>query len=271
MDDGIFFGFEIADLRQLYDDAFLGYLRMDVVHPPDGAIWGKFNNRSVNLTWVNDLAASFADLLDNCTNLHAMQVTIDPRWLVNPNLKHISVNGLKVDKVPLMEFNEEGEAAIKNDNLWVLSGNHRCLALARYIDKMRSDQEKMKLAIKEELKARKDQVVADVDPEKEKDLKEVQDMVKSLQAKIDSSSMWAVAVYDRGASCESPYPQAMADPTNVQPRSRARPRTNQGRPRPCSGSYPETRQRAFVARQTRSCSRRSLTNSRTLSSRNSPG
>jgi hypothetical protein len=198
LDDNKFFGFDVVALRKSKMDAWIGYLAMDIIDPPDGAIWGKFNNRALDHNWIRSMTETFATRVDNCLDLCSMEVAVDPCWLIDSHSALKSVDGLTVDKVPVMKFTPQGEIAIKHNNLWMLGGNHRRLALIKYI---KSLEEKVALS-KEAIVTTKDDNTDkdDSDPDFNKKLNELQDSVKELEDKIASSRMWTVKLYDRGAS-----------------------------------------------------------------------
>ncbi len=176
----------------------MGYLAMDIINPPDGTIWGKFNNRALNDTWIKSMSENFATTIDNCIDSCSMEVAIDPSWLVDSDSILKSVEGLTIDKVPVMKFTPQGEMAIKNNNLWMLGGNHRRVALIKYIQSMKDRVALSKEAIATIKKDKADKDVEDSDPE-------LEDSVKELEDKIASSRMWTVKVYDRGASFHHPH------------------------------------------------------------------
>jgi hypothetical protein len=198
-----YFGFKVTDLRKKKDKAFLGYLTMDVVDPPDGAFWGKFNNRAIDQNWIKLLSDTFEKNLDNCLSQTAMDVAIDPKWLVDPSVMLRSVEGLGIDEVPAIDFNEQGSLAIKGKNLWILGGNHRRIALKSYRDRMKEEIEKMNRAIKKVTDDMPETDAIVIEPEQKEHLKKVKDRVKALGTKLDSSSMWVIRLYDRGTSRET--------------------------------------------------------------------
>ncbi len=172
IDDGKFFDFDVDMLRKHTADAFLGYLSMNIVRPPNGTIWGKFNNRPLNMTWVKSMADSFVNTIDNCVDNSSMDLALDPKWLVDLNVILRTVEGLKIRDVPVLKFNDEGLLAIKNDNLWVLGGNHRRISLTRYIDRMRMELTQMKEAIGQALAGMAIEDIENINTENANTLKE---------------------------------------------------------------------------------------------------
>src|ERR1700755_209755 len=204
LDDGRFFGFSVRELRAIKRDACLGFLSMNVIHPPDGAFWGKFNNRTVDHPWIKSMSKTFVNCLDSCTDDHSMDLALDPEWLNTPNSMCPTVEGLSIHDVPVVKFNQQGKLAIKNKNLWVLGGNHRRLALARYIDNMKDDVERANNLIHKLTAGKDSDQIRDMNPEDTTKLEDARERVKSLLEKIDSSCMWSVKVYDRGLSYHRP-------------------------------------------------------------------
>jgi hypothetical protein len=112
----------------------LGYMRLNVVHPPAGTCWGKFNNRTISPKWVDDLCESFMKNIECCEYNNVMDIALDPNWITTPKEGMISrIRGVDLMDVPLITFTPEGAQAIRNNNLWVLSGNHRHLAMLKYV------------------------------------------------------------------------------------------------------------------------------------------
>lgn len=199
-------------------------MKMDVVQPPTGASWGKFNNRAINDDWVKKLSTSFEDSLDSCTDQTSMDVALDPEWLENRTSIVPSVEGLNIDDVPQIRFNPTGSAAIQRNNLWMLSGNHRRLAVVKYVMQLQKELDDANAAIDEiTTKQNTDDQVDDSFNGAENRLKEAQDLVSSLEAKIKTSRFWTVRIYDRGTSPMSlPYPDhpSLTTPSFSQDRER---------------------------------------------------
>lgn len=177
---------------------------MDIVDPPDGAFWGKFNNRVLDQSWVKNLTETFATNLDNCTMQTAVDVAIDPEWLQDKTTILRTVEGLDIEEVPKMMFSAEGSRAIKKNNLWMLGGNHRRVALTALRDKMAEDIEEMNNAIEsveEEVRERGEQILTD---EQRENLDHLKEEVLHLEGRLNSSSMWVVRLYDRGERPDGP-------------------------------------------------------------------
>jgi hypothetical protein len=50
--------------------------------------------------------------------------------------------------VPMLKFTEQGLVEIRKNNLWMLTGNHRRLALGQYVAQMKADVESAKEIIR---------------------------------------------------------------------------------------------------------------------------
>lgn len=218
-DNGQFFEFPLQELRKQKKKACIGYLSMNVVNPPDGAIWGKFNNRALNHAWIQSMSETFVKHRDCCSDDYSMDVTLDPDWLVDRNMLLPTVEGLMIEDVPVMDFSAEGKLKIKDDNLWMLGGNHRRLALKKYIDTMKAEVIQTNGAIERVTRGKNDAEIQGMNPERLSMVRDGQEAVKRLEEKIASSCMWVVRVYDRGACLDSLYRDSVADEMSIQPKS----------------------------------------------------
>ena len=198
LDNGMYMGVDMDAVLKNKDNAFLGYLSMDVYRPVEGAIWGHFNYRKYVDKWVTSLSEMYEHTLRSCTNDTAMCAAVKRGWLTNTDDELLaSVDGKKIHDVPIMTFTEEGAAAIKDSNLWMLSGNHRRQALTIFLDKIRVQQEELKERILE-LKAEIRNSSED-EPVKKEEVTLATDKIKTLDEKIERSCMWAIKIYDIGA------------------------------------------------------------------------
>jgi hypothetical protein len=127
-----------------------------------------------------------------------MDVVLDTNWLVEPHTFLKSVEGCTIDKVPVMKFKESGILAIKESNLWMLGGNHRRLAVIKHIKGLKKKKVQAEGAINTMTNGRTEEEIANMEPEALTEVKKAEDLVKMLGAKIESSGMWSVRVYDRG-------------------------------------------------------------------------
>jgi hypothetical protein len=207
LDEGLdgdqYSGFSIDALKGAMQSAVLGYLRMNVVEPPNGAVWGHFNNRPINHDWTQALCKAFLQFKESCSDAHSMEVALDPKWLADPKAILPTVQGMSIAEVPLMEFNPDGVHAIKKDKLWMLSGNHRRVALKLYVETLQTELSKAKRAVQNITQKRCDDKVTKLRMAPDSTLKEAEDVVRVLEAKIETSCMWTVKVYDRGTWHES--------------------------------------------------------------------
>ena len=51
---------------------------MDIINPPKGALWGKYNNRPISYPWIKSLFKTFMSSMDNCSDNNSLDITIDP-------------------------------------------------------------------------------------------------------------------------------------------------------------------------------------------------
>jgi hypothetical protein len=196
-----FFGFKITQLKKQKGAALLGYMKMNIVDPPEGAFWGKFNNRLVDEAWVETLHKRFIRNMDNSTDEHAIDVVVDPEWLENPDGFIVSVDGdPSNDGVQEMKFNPAGALAIRNKNLWVLSGHHRRLALIRYVHTLKTELDEAMKAIEDITKGKSNKELSSMGEKAKERLEENERLVKLIEPRIHQSKFWAVRAYNRGAS-----------------------------------------------------------------------
>jgi hypothetical protein len=199
-DEKRFFGFDIKYLRKTMEENVLGFMRLNIVNPPAGTYWGRFNNRTISHKWVDELYDSFAKSIDYCLEANTMDVALDPKWITIGKEKMMPrLGGLDIEDLPLIAFTREGAEAIKNNNLWVLSGNHRRLAILKYVkhlnEKLQHAKERM-----EEITGKKTEVeLANMGENAKQQLTAVRKHVEMIEEKIEQSSYWTVKVYDRGA------------------------------------------------------------------------
>ncbi|KAI0261575.1 hypothetical protein BGY98DRAFT_1104417, partial [Russula aff. rugulosa BPL654] len=173
-----YFGSKITDLRKLKDDLSLGYMKMSIVRPPIGAHWGKFNNRTLTEKWIVQLCKDFlASSVDNCSDVHAMDVALDP--------------------IPELKFTPAGAAAIRKNNLWMLSGNHRRVAVLRHIEELRKQLIDANEQIEDVIKDKTETQLANLEDKPKEKLAYFQNIVKVLEPVIKASSWWVVRVIDR--------------------------------------------------------------------------
>ena len=188
-------------LREKKKLAQIGFMAMNVVTPPKGAFWGRFNDRKLREGWVDELEQGFEKSLENCTDETAIDVAIKKQWLKNAGLIVSSVEGKSIMSIPVMEFTPEGEEEIGHDNLWVLGGNHRREALGRYVIKKKKqlDENKTRIDSLENGKADSDTGQRGAEEDEHQDLDTLKRLSKRLEEQVEGSCFWAVRLYDRGA------------------------------------------------------------------------
>lgn len=196
-DEGKFFGFNLTLLRGDRNTVGIRYLRMNIVDPSEGTVWGRFNNRAPNLKVVQDMCNSFTKNLDNCTDEHSMEVALDLAWLKGSAKSTIPhVDGKLIDEVPIMTFTQAGKLMIRNSNLWMLRGNHRRLAVIQYIKRLNTELEMLKEGIKKVKKGKIANDLSNMSADEKIGLEEAEKRIDAVKKKIDSSRWWAVKVYN---------------------------------------------------------------------------
>jgi hypothetical protein len=200
VDNTKFNGFEITLLRKIKTEAFIGFRVMDMYPPPTGAFWGKFNDRKVDEAWVDKLADDFEATLDNCSNNSAIDVVVKTEWLEKLDQKEwSSVYGKTIEEVPSLTFTTEGQRAIRDNNLWVMSGNHRRLALNKFLEKA-TDEVRIKEAERKVLEANdltRQCHGASVDYGNALNAE-----IEKQKKVIQRAHRWVVRVYDRGTQID---------------------------------------------------------------------
>lgn len=220
----------------------MGYMSMDIIDHPRGAIWGKWNDRVVQTGWVSSLVTAYTKRFDNCLDENAMDIAVDPKWLVrvvkklkadnpdtsdpdaidpgasdpdatipianklNANYHWDTVNGYDIDDVPEIRFTSEGLEAIKEDNLWVLGGNHRRLAVHKYLQLLKEnlDEQTKTLAGK-----RKEDMNGGPTGDGQVGLHTDEHLAMAAEIERKTEALflkqkWTVRLYNRGAHMRSP-------------------------------------------------------------------
>lgn len=196
IDAGTFMGCSTGWLDKREKQARLGFMRMNVISPPDGTKWGHFNDRIYRPDWIRSLVEQYPYKLLNCTDSTAMTATVRRSWVENLDEAVESVhNGGHIDQVPLLKLTAEGEKAAKAEGLWMFSGNHRREALEIYLK-----GEKDKLALLDAKLAKVLEKQKDGGITYKLDVKEsaLEEEAEALRAVIEKNSHWAVRIYDRG-------------------------------------------------------------------------
>lgn len=185
-----FMDFSMKMLEKRMAQARVGYLSMNLYDPPPAATWGEYNDRKISDTWVNDLFTSFQKSLGHAKEKNCIDVAIRPEWLKNRDAVLKTIDGLDMEEVPEMVFTDEGKAAMSPNKLLMLGGNHRRMAIRKYVDWIQ------------------EQIVLEEKVLKEM-LKEAHSAVETQAAKIedlkkdgDRACYWAVKIYDLGERIE---------------------------------------------------------------------
>jgi hypothetical protein len=192
--------FDREKLRKLKEDFSLGYLGMNLVNPPVGAYWGKYNDRELDDTWVKKLCDSFSHDLDNCDDNTAIAVAIDMNWLSKESIPVKSIAGKTIDDIPMVQFTEDGQEAIRPNNLFMLGGNHRRAALKMYVEALKNKEEdrKQRIAILEKETTKHAERI-----ETQKAVMELEKLraeAKQKEETIKSAGKWVIELFDRGVS-----------------------------------------------------------------------
>jgi predicted ribosome quality control (RQC) complex YloA/Tae2 family protein len=191
-----FMGYPLEQIRGKKLEAFIGYLSFNLYDPPKEATWGRYNDRAVNEDWVANLVIEFTKHLDNCTDEDALEVAVKRPWIENTEDILDTVNDKTIKEVPVLKFTREGMNAIHPDNLVMLGGNHRRLALKQYVDELKKQLEKAQQKLKgKDTQAQKH---ADITGPIADEVKRLQETVDWYDRKVKKSQHWVVALYDIG-------------------------------------------------------------------------
>ena len=166
-------------------------MSMNIVEPPQGACWGRFNDRILNPAWVQELVEGFRQYLDNCTDIKAIDVGVKREWLEDDMQIVKSVEGRKIEDIPLIRFSEAGKAETANKNLWVFGGNHRRAALCIYISKLEEERTKTQQKIT---------AIETGTSNEQQNLGSLKNKLEKLAKKVEVDKHWVIRLYDRGAS-----------------------------------------------------------------------
>jgi hypothetical protein len=204
-DDGEYFDFEVNVLRKKKQEAQLCFLSMNLVSPPDGAFWGKFNDRVLLESWVNDLVQVFRRGLDHTADENSINIAVKRAWIEGLDGDEKSVEafrkanahseGKNIEEVTEIRFTPLGVQEIKGRNLWMLGGNHRREAMkviAGGLSKELEDERKLLAKLKRENQDG-DEVGA-----KNEEIAATEDRIQTLEKKLASASKWVVRLFDRG-------------------------------------------------------------------------
>jgi hypothetical protein len=194
--DDDFMMYPLEQLRGKKEEAFIGYLCLNLYDPPKEATWGLYNDRTVNDSWVAHLVQEFTKRLDNCSNADALDVAVRREWIENIDAILPTVNDKKIEDVPAMKFTPDGKEAIQPDKLVMLGGNHRRLALKVYVDEMKEQMEIARAKLKG--KGAQAHKQSDITGPIGEELNKLEEKVDWYEKKLESSQHWAVALYDIG-------------------------------------------------------------------------
>src|SRR6267154_4038673 len=95
----------------------------------------------------------------------------------------------------------------------MLAGNHHCLTLIKYINTLENEVSRIKKAIKETMGGKSEAQVSKMDLDQQNLVRDAEHRVKSLQEKINTSTIWAIRVYNRGVSFHHPHLSLPPPPT----------------------------------------------------------
>jgi len=150
----------------------------------------------VNEEWIDKLVDDFTKHLDNCTSEDALEVVIKKEWIKNINDILMTVNDKMIQDMAELKFTEEGMEAIEPDKLEMLGGNHRCLALKIYVDRLKAQLENVQSQLKRmSTQAHKQSDITGPIGQKVNVLEE---KVKWLEQKLASFEHWVIGLYDIG-------------------------------------------------------------------------
>jgi hypothetical protein len=189
-------GFSYTELLKYKEDAFIGYLKMKIYDPPKEATWGRFNDRVVNEDWVAELVTKFRENFANCTTADAIDVSVRREWIQNSKDILLSVDGKEIKDVSEIEFTPEGLKAIAPDNLDMLGGNHRRLAVRIFVDGLKKQLEVTMAAHEPKEQALEKVQLFQGDPVDT--IINLKAKIEELNARIENSLHWAIRLYDKG-------------------------------------------------------------------------
>ena len=202
-DDSEYFDFEVNVLRKKKQEAQLCFLSMNLISPPDGAFWGKFNDRVLVSKWVSDMVQVLKGGLDHTADENAINVAVKREWIVGMEEQNVEAflkanahsEGKDIEEVPEVKFTELGLKEIKNRNLWMLGGNHRREAMkviaAGLVNEI--EEERKVLA-----KLKRENQEGDVVGIKNAEISATEERLQKLEKKLSKTSKWAVRLFDRG-------------------------------------------------------------------------
>lgn len=187
----------VSQVEKWAEAAKIGYYSLNIIDPPDGTIWGKFNDRPLKEQQVEDLVDDFKGRLMNSSMKHAMYLAVKHEWIENITEKEVNLVGEPIENLPLIKFTPEALKEIKQRQaMWMMSGNHRHRALEIHVEKMRDKLEAVReRKIKMHSKQREDGFTSTANAiETQADAEIVQ-----REQGIEMTMRWIVLVYDQSA------------------------------------------------------------------------
>lgn len=173
---------------------------MELLDPPEGAEWGCFNDRPLDMKAVKELVEAFKGNVDNCTESTAIDVTLRRGWLDERSKPHDKIEGMKIEEVSELLLNEKGAEAARNDKVLILGGFHRREAVKLYVaakQKERKTTGRQLDRSRARAKASEGGEEGEQDPKAE-EAAALSDALKKLDEEIAKASRWVVRIYDRG-------------------------------------------------------------------------
>jgi hypothetical protein len=172
-------------------------MAMSLYDPPKGAFWGEFNDRPLNQDHVATLARDFGARLDNCEDKTALDAAVKREWIKNIEDAIETADGTTINDVPLMELTEEGLAVISPNNLWILSGNHRRMALIQHVADLKKELADTMTSLNN-IEVEKKELEGDIAGKLGQEVERLNEKAKVLGKRIESSYKWVIRLYDRG-------------------------------------------------------------------------
>lgn len=172
-------------MQKRLDDAELGFLKMDIVNPPCGAqAWGKYNDRPLNMTKVEEMRGLYHTMgVLSCQLDKVIYLPLRKSWFVDEVTPVIA--GKYIHQVPALKFTPEGKQALADGEVHPLSGNHRRAALVLYVADLQAALKTLKAELEE------------LEGNEEKTAKTEE--IRIMSKRLEDAPYWAVKVYDIGA------------------------------------------------------------------------
>jgi len=121
-------------LRKKKQEAFIGFMCINILEPPEGAEWGVFNDKVIKSKWLETFRLKFHNRAgpEIYIDKNVIDIRVKRHWIENIQESLQTIEGM-TDRVPKMKLTLEGFEETQPKNLWVFSGNHRRQALGLYI------------------------------------------------------------------------------------------------------------------------------------------